>query len=386
MPKAWSDDAIRHLTDSVTCPRCDTDGLHDRRCLNCGADLRGDIATRLWDASVAAADALRNRQAVLDLVPFAPVEQVPAGAQAVPAGGQAVPAAAGAAAASIAAPAAVPERASATVQSVLAVAGAGLFAVAAIVFTFFNPDLHDHALRSVIVGVVTLVFLGGAWLLVRRGLRFSAEAVGALGMVFVALDIYAVSELAPVGISGWVFTAIGTLVSATVMIAAAWLARIRSWLFLALGGLAIVPAMIGYAGADQGGGTWASVLGHLCGLRRTGTGRGCAQAGPALRREAHGRTRPAHGAHGARRRGRGRPAAANGCPHPDPALARHRGRPGGDRAAGVPVDAPPHPGFWSFLAGGLAVAALAALPFALDLEHPEWYLALVPPRRRSWWR
>ena len=102
-------------------------------------------------------------------------------------------------------------------QSVLAVAGAGLFAVAAIVFTFFNPDLKDHVLRSVIVGGVTLVFLGGAWALARRKLQFSAEAVGALGMVFVALDVYAVSELAQPPVSPWVFTAIGTLVSAIVM-------------------------------------------------------------------------------------------------------------------------------------------------------------------------
>ncbi|TFD21641.1 hypothetical protein [Cryobacterium sp. TMS1-13-1] len=60
-------------------------------------------------------------------------------------------------------------RSSATVQSVLAVAGAGLFAISAIVFTFFNPDLRDHALRSVIVGLVTLLFLGASWLLAQIG-------------------------------------------------------------------------------------------------------------------------------------------------------------------------------------------------------------------------
>src|SRR6185295_4542811 len=108
-------------------------------------------------------------------------------------------------------------------------------------------DLTDHLLRSIIVGAVTLVFLGGAWALARRKLQFSAEAVGALGMVFVALDVYAVSELAQPPVSPWVFSAIGTLVSAIVMIAVAALARIRSWLLLALVGLAIVPAMFGYA-------------------------------------------------------------------------------------------------------------------------------------------
>ena len=72
---------------------------------------------------------------------------------------------------------------SATLQSVLAIAGAGLFAVAAIVFTFFNPDLADHALRSIIVGLVTLVFVGGAWWLAGRALRSTAEAIGGLGLL-----------------------------------------------------------------------------------------------------------------------------------------------------------------------------------------------------------
>src|SRR5689334_20845631 len=74
MPQSWSDDAIRHLLDATNCPRCGTDGLHDRRCLNCGADLRGDIADQLWTASTAAVTAPRARQQVLDLVPINPVE------------------------------------------------------------------------------------------------------------------------------------------------------------------------------------------------------------------------------------------------------------------------------------------------------------------------
>ena len=46
----------------------------------------------------------------------------------------------------------VPRGASATVQSVLAVAGAALVAVAAVVFIFFNPDLADPWPRAAIVG------------------------------------------------------------------------------------------------------------------------------------------------------------------------------------------------------------------------------------------
>src|SRR4051812_25062859 len=118
MPQPWSDDAIRHLQDANSCPRCGVDALHDRRCLNCGADLRGAIADQLWAASSAAVSALQSRQQILDLVPVTPVTAPVATAAAAPtavADRSAAPPAA----------AAVPEveRSSATVQSVLAVAG-----------------------------------------------------------------------------------------------------------------------------------------------------------------------------------------------------------------------------------------------------------------------
>src|SRR5690606_7040503 len=128
-----------------------------------------------------------------------------------------------------------------------------------IVFTFFNPDLTDRVLRSVIVGAITVLFLGGAWLLARRKLQFSAEAVGALGMVFVALDVYAFSELAGADLSPWIPAAIGTLVSGGAMAALSARARIRSWLWVSLFGLAVVPAMLGYAGDTS----VTTLLGHL---------------------------------------------------------------------------------------------------------------------------
>ncbi|MGE3194567.1 MAG: SCO7613 C-terminal domain-containing membrane protein [Microbacteriaceae bacterium] len=372
MPQPWSDEAIRHLLDATNCPRCGTDGLHDRRCLNCGADLRGEIADRLWAASSAAVTALRARQEVLDLVPVSPVTAPVAVAAAVGAPATVAEPAAAASAPTV-------ERSSATVQSVLAVAGAGLFAVAAIVFTFFNPDLTDEVLRSAIVGVVTVIFLGGAWLLARRGLQFSAEAVGALGMVFVALDVAALRHLATGGVSAWVFTAIGTLVSGIVMIGVARLARIRSWLLLALAGMAFVPAMIGYAGYDGGLGVWPMVLGHLSAgfavlallelVRRLAPrfdGRLTAErvtltalqvlAVAAVVVQLPLTDAPTTGGHWLAIAGALAALAVLA------ALAtRH-------------LIAP----FWSYLAGGFAVSAIATTPFALDLEQPEWYLALVP--------
>ncbi|MHA6669441.1 SCO7613 C-terminal domain-containing membrane protein [Homoserinimonas sp. A447] len=250
----WSDVAIRHLLDSTSCPVCGVDALFDRRCRNCEAHLTDELAVELWAASEAAAEALMARRAVVDRVrklstapsvAAKPNRQLVSGQSAQP--DRAKPASA------------TVQRSSATVQSVLAVAGAGLFAVAAIVFTFFNPELSDRVLRSVTVGLITILFLGSAWLLARRKLQFSAEAVGGLGMVFVALDVYAVSELSPSGLSAWVLAAIGTLVSCAVMVAVSMRARIRSWLWISMLGLGLVPAMLGYAG----GTTLSATIGHL---------------------------------------------------------------------------------------------------------------------------
>jgi hypothetical protein len=225
----WSDDAIARLEDSLSCPRCGA-ALNGRRCHRCGADYSGPIGGELWDASLAAVEALRMRQEVLDRVPT----QVTDAAAPAPA------------------PVVVPRvsapstpRSSATVQSVLAVAGAGLVAVAAIVFTFLNPDVTDPLARGLIVGGVTLVFLGGAAVLQRRRLRFSAEAVGALGVVFVGLDVRAVA-VASVG-SEWFVAAVATLAVGAALAGLALLLRLRAWLWSGVVALALVPAMLGVA-------------------------------------------------------------------------------------------------------------------------------------------
>ena len=147
-----------------------------------------------------------------------------------------------------------------SLQSVLAVAGAGLFAIAAIFFTFFSEELEGQQdLRTVIVAVTTVVFLVGAWMLTRTGLTFSGETVGALGMVFVALDVWLITRYAQGGLSDWSAVAIATLVAAVLLIAVALFARIRTWLWTGVVALAVVPAFFGY-GADV---SWYSILGHL---------------------------------------------------------------------------------------------------------------------------
>lgn len=240
----WSEIAVRHLLDTATCPLCGRAEVFSARCRVCGADFTGGIGGELWDASRAAAAALQTRQDVLERVPVSPI------ATPAPARPDAPP--------PLRSPAA--PRSSATVQSVLAVAGAGLVAIAAIVFTFFNPDLTDTGVRNAIIAAVTLLFLGGARVLIGRGLRFSAEAVGALGMVFVALDVAAVAEGAT---APWTAAALGTLLAGAAMAALAVAFGIRSWLWCAGLGLAFVPIMLGLGAVDPGESSTSLVYGWL---------------------------------------------------------------------------------------------------------------------------
>ncbi|HOY82224.1 MAG TPA: hypothetical protein PLB92_08810, partial [Rhodoglobus sp.] len=252
MSSQWTETAAQYVTSTASCPRCDTTLAQPGHCTECGADLAGPQAKAVWNTSLAVATALRERQALIDGLPnFA---DAPAASPAV--------AAAVATTADVPTPAPPATRRTSSqlsVQSVLAVAGAGLFAVAAIVFTFFNPDLTDLGTRSAIVAGISAVFIGGAWLLAWRGLTFSAEAVGALGAVFLGLDVWSFSQAAPGGVSEWLFGGIGMLVAAASLLALAALVRLRTWLWSALVGIALTPAPFAYA-VDS---AWAPVVGHL---------------------------------------------------------------------------------------------------------------------------
>ncbi|MBX3094029.1 MAG: hypothetical protein KF680_05740 [Cryobacterium sp.] len=363
----WSDSAIAHLLDNATCPVCGIGSLQKAHCPHCGADLSGSIGLELWNVSTEAATALKKRETVLARVPRTVSQQAaPLASEPSPATGPS---------ASAAAPLANP-RSSATVQSVLATAGAGLFAISAIVFTFFNPELSDRVLRSVIIGLVTLVFLGGAWWLARRRLQFSAEAVGALGMVFVALDVYAIAETTPASLSPWLYAAVGTLVSAAVMATLSVLVRIRTWLWTSLLGLAAVPAMLGYAG----GTVLAATYGHL----------GTAFAGLALIEL----TRAVAQRFDGRLRVDTVTITVVQIVAVVTALTQLPGVAFGTATEswlgictilaatsvlGVFAARNPARGLWSFLAGAAGVAAVAGLPFALDLSAQgwwEWYFPL----------
>ncbi len=178
----WASQAVRRLRDSARCPVCHADAITDRHCGRCRSDFTGAIGAELWEASEAAAAALEARQATLQRVPLVAIAAASRSLVAAASTDPTSPAPAS--------PAADSAASNTTVQSVLAVAGASLVAVAALVFTFFTPDLTDHAARSAIIGGITALFLIGAATLSRRRLRFSAEAVGGLALVFVALDVW----------------------------------------------------------------------------------------------------------------------------------------------------------------------------------------------------
>ncbi|MGQ7311821.1 SCO7613 C-terminal domain-containing membrane protein [Microbacterium arabinogalactanolyticum] len=266
----WSDAAIERLNDARLCPLCEMSHVVQGRCAYCGADLSGPQGVALWNASTVAAESLRAREALLATVPrLVPVPTAvgviapPMAEAGHPAVVQTGPPAAAQAGPVRGAVGAQPLRPSppatdgASLQSVLATAGAGLFAVAAIVFTFFNPELADRAVRSWIIAGVTLAFLGGAWLLARRRLQSSAEAVGGLGLVFVGLDVQAVAGSFPGAGSAWTSAAIATAAAGLLMLAAALRARIRIWLWTSLLGLAAAPAMLGFAAqTGVGGALW----------------------------------------------------------------------------------------------------------------------------------
>lgn len=282
----WSDAAIAELLDVVRCPVCAAGTVADQRCPACGADFAGTIGRDLWLASRNAADALRARQALLAQVPLIPLA-APAAVQAAGPGTAPQPAA------PAAAPAPDPgevhagaARASATVQSVLAVAGAALVAVAAVVFTFFNPDLADPWPRAAIIGTIAAAFLGGSALLARRRLRFSAEAIGSLGVVFLALTITAALPLLPAGSNGWVLAALTTLIAGGALATLGPRAGIRAWLWTGLLALAFVPLLL----ALGEGSALATAAGCVASAAASGAlvafaGRGSAGFGGPLRAE-----------------------------------------------------------------------------------------------------
>ncbi len=390
---AWSRIAIERLRRSDECPVCERRTLAQSRCQVCGSDFAGTAGAELWRASLAAADALDVRQAALDRMrpPPAPAHPDAAGAQAAAhtaAASATSPSAAGTASASAGiagpqvapriapAPAALLPARSATLQSVLAVAGAGLLGIAAVVFAYASPDISERTTRTAILAIVTAVLAAGALLLARRRLRFSAEAVAALSGVFVVLDIASVAESATAAAGPLVAAAIGSLTAGGVLLGLGVAARIRVWIWSGLVALAVTPMLFGAAG----GGWLGTTAGMLC---ATGAALALVTLTGSLERRTGGWLDVERGTLTVLQfvcvLAAGSQLLRIPFTHPTAmwltvtavlsviALLSLRSAGGG-----------PAGGLWSATLGVSAVAAVGVLPFAIPGVDARWFFALVP--------
>ncbi|GIG31962.1 SCO7613 C-terminal domain-containing membrane protein [Cellulomonas oligotrophica] len=277
--------ALAALLDPTCCPAC-TAPLGSTRCTTCGLDVTGPGASRLWADSQAAAQALRRRsETIAELRAAAPpvappVRPVAAVAPPPPTAAQVLAAqvpvpvqapapvlppapatAAGAPTSSepaapptpprpVAGPAAPvapvprpvpsPARASWRVQTVLQVVGAGLLAAASLTFLVFAWDVMTLPARAAVVGGGTLVVFALASLLRRRGLVHGAEAVGAVAVVLLLLDAWALRATGTL-VLGPATTQAGVSLATSAVLLAAWsrASRVRVG---ALAAAVLVPA------------------------------------------------------------------------------------------------------------------------------------------------
>ncbi|MFG2974254.1 SCO7613 C-terminal domain-containing membrane protein [Streptomyces sp. NPDC048331] len=102
-------------------------------------------------------------------------------------------------------------------QNVLLTLGAVLLAVAALAFTLVSWGSMGIAGRSAVLAAVTAAALGAPVLLLRRGLRSTAESVAALGLLLTVLDAYALHAVGMPDVNGTGYAA-----GAAAVLAAAW--------------------------------------------------------------------------------------------------------------------------------------------------------------------
>ncbi|RMI00763.1 hypothetical protein EBM89_20735, partial [Cellulomonas triticagri] len=185
--------------------------------------------------------------------PLPPVVRAPAGPPPVPGYGS-VPRYAPVPGRGPAAPVMPPAGRQLDVTRLLALAGAGLVAAAALVFAFFV--LTDEPLARVIVLLLATGLAGAGTLLLRRtGAGSSAEAIGVLVAALTLVDAWVTADLAD-GPVRWLVLATLLLTLGLGMPAAGAALRVRSWTALVL----VLPAVpLCLAGAT--GTAWGWQLG-----------------------------------------------------------------------------------------------------------------------------
>ncbi|MER5472339.1 hypothetical protein [Streptomyces sp. NPDC002685] len=112
-----------------------------------------------------------------------------------------------------------PETTAPGVQNALLLLGGILLTIAAVAFTLVGWGHLGIAGRSLVLGAVTLAALGSPVLLLRRGLRSTAEALAGLGLALTVLDAYALYAVALPRTDG-----VGYAALASAVLAAAWAA------------------------------------------------------------------------------------------------------------------------------------------------------------------
>ncbi|MBU1249729.1 MAG: hypothetical protein KJ659_10080 [Actinobacteria bacterium] len=251
-PVHWTSSTVSRLRDTALCPVC-TRRLTAGVCTSCGADLRGDDGVEVWQRASAAAEALTTLQDSVARVPRRPTPVASPTAR-----GAAAVDRVGASPAPSLAPQ-QPPRASTTVQSVLAIAGAALVGLAAVIFTLLNPDLTDSVARGIILLVASLLFWGGAPLLMRRALRVSAESVAALALVFAGLAASVLLPVVAARAETWAVLTAAALAGGSLALALGVRTRMRVWMLAGSTALTLVPLLASAAI----GGTPATLWGPL---------------------------------------------------------------------------------------------------------------------------
>ncbi|HEY9369839.1 SCO7613 C-terminal domain-containing membrane protein [Streptomyces sp.] len=104
-------------------------------------------------------------------------------------------------------------------QNVLLTLGGILLTIAAIAFTLVSWGSMGIGGRAAVLGLVTAAALAAPVVLLRRGLVSTAESVGALGLVLMVLDAYALHRVALADTDGVAYTA-----AASAVLAGAWAA------------------------------------------------------------------------------------------------------------------------------------------------------------------
>ncbi|MEU7929320.1 hypothetical protein [Micromonospora sp. NPDC049107] len=156
----------------------------------------------------------------------------------------------------------VAETSTRTVQGLLFVLGGLLLGTAAVVFTAVAWAAVGVGGRALILAAVTALVLAVPLLVVRRGLRGTAETFAAVGLLLVLLDGYAAWSVDLAGVSAWPGTRYAALVggvSAVVAVAYGRLSGLAGPWFTALVAAQPVLPLLAVE-AEVGADGWALVL------------------------------------------------------------------------------------------------------------------------------